>query len=185
VHNHFPAWRNYQEYAGGGLADMGAHHFDIAQWAMDMDASGPVKVEPPADGAKSGLKFTYANGVEMFHGGPSGCTFEGEAGTIYVDRGKLESTPAEIITEPLTDDVQRVYHSTDHRRNWLECIRSRKQPICDAEVGHRSATICHLGNIGYRLQRPLAWDPQKERFVGDTEADQLLWREPREKWAVI
>src|SRR5262249_24460397 len=91
VHKHFPAFRSYREYAGGALADMGAHHFDIAQWALEMDGSGPVKIEPPAGDATSGLKFTYANGVEMFHGGPSGCTFEGEKGTLYVDRDKLES----------------------------------------------------------------------------------------------
>src|SRR5439155_20350056 len=84
IHGHFPAWRNYREYAGGGLADMGAHHFDIAQWALDMDGSGPVKIEPPEKG-DSGLKFTYASGVVMIHGGPSGCTFEGTEGTIYVD----------------------------------------------------------------------------------------------------
>src|SRR5262249_50623903 len=88
VHGHFPAGRNYREYAGGGLADMGAHHFDIAQWALDKDNSGPVKVEPPEGKANSGLKFTYADGVELFHGGKSGCTFEGSDATIYVDRDK-------------------------------------------------------------------------------------------------
>src|SRR5262249_35041755 len=84
VPSHFRAWRNYREYGGGALADMGAHHFDIAQWALDMDSSGPVKIEPPEGKKKTGLKFTYANGVEMFHGGPSGCLFIGTEGTIYV-----------------------------------------------------------------------------------------------------
>ena len=183
IHNHFPAWRNYREYGGGGLADMGAHHFDIAQWALDTDRSGPVKVEPPEGGANSGLKFTYASGIVMYHGGPSGCTFEGEKGTLYVDRGTIKSDPAEILETPLGDDAVRVYHSDDHSRNWIECIRSRKGPICDAEIGHRSASICHLANIGYRLRRPLNWDSKAERF-DDEEANALLSREPRKPWTL-
>jgi predicted dehydrogenase len=184
VHKHFPLFRNYREFAGGGLADMGAHHFDIAQWALDMDSSGPVRIEPPADGAQSGLKFTYANGVEMFHGGPSGCTFEGEAGTIYVDRGKLEGTPETLITTPLAAGATRLYHATDHGRNWLDSIKSRQLPICDVEIGHRSATVCHLANLGYQLRRPLTWDPAKEQFVGDDEANGLLNRTPRDPWKI-
>ena len=93
MHNHFPNWRGYREYCGGALTDMGAHHFDIAQWALGMDESGPREVIPPEDPkANTGVKFVYANGVEMFHGGPSGCTFEGTAGKLYIDRGKLTLT---------------------------------------------------------------------------------------------
>jgi predicted dehydrogenase len=182
VHGHFPAWRNYREYAGGGLADMGAHHFDIAQWALDMDGTGPVKIEPPEGQATSGLKFTYANGVVMYHGGPSGCTFEGSAGTLYVDRGIIESKPDTILKEPLDAKAFRVYPSSDHRKNWLECVRSGKQPICPAEVGHRSATVCQLGNIGYWLLRSLRWDPAAERFVDDGEANKLVDRPTRAPW---
>ncbi len=183
VHQHFPAFRNYREYAGGGLADMGAHHFDIAQWALDMDGSGPVKVEPPAAG-DSGLRFTYADGVEMLHAGPSGCTFEGELGTIYVDRGKLESTPESIVKTPLEEGAPRVEHATDHGRNWLDAIKSRQKPICDVEVGHRSASVCHLANLGYQLRRTLTWDPAAERFADDDEANALLNREARSPWNV-
>ena len=184
VHKHFPAFRNYREYAGGGLADMGAHHFDIAQWALDMDTSGPVKIEPPPGDATSGLKFTYANGVEMFHGGPSGCTFEGELGTLYVDRGKLESTPASIVQTPLGESDVRLYHADDHGRDWLDSIKARKRPACDVETGHRSATVCHLANLGYQLRRTLTWDPGQERFAGDDEANALLNRVPRNPWKV-
>ncbi len=184
IHHHFPAFRNYREYAGGALADMGAHHFDIAQWALNMDTSGPVKIEPPEGDETSGLKFTYADGIEMFHGGPSGCTFEGETGTIYVDRGKLESTPEEIVKTPLGDDDRTVVHADDHGRNWLDAIKSRGTPIADAEIGHRSATICHLANLGYQLRRPLEWNPDAERFVNDDEANSLLNREPREPWKI-
>ncbi len=183
IHRHFPAFRKYREYAGGALADMGAHHFDIAQWALGMDKSGPVKIEPPDGDTTSGLKFTYANGVEMYHGGPSDCMFEGELGTIFVGRRELRSDPEGLITETLGEDARRVYPSTNHRRNWIECIKSRKLPICDVETGHRTSTICQLGNIGYWLRRPLKWDPEKETF-DDPEANALRHREPRAPWVI-
>ncbi len=181
VHNHFPAWRKYREYAGGALADMGAHHFDIAQWALQTDDTGPTHIAPPEGRTETGLEFTYASGVKMIHGGPSGCTFEGTAGRLYVDRSKIESDPAGILDTQLGGDAKKIYPSENHRRNWIECIKSRQSPICPAEVGHRSATICLLGNIGYWLRRPLQWDPAKEQFINDDEANALLdvaMREP-------
>lgn len=182
IHNHFPAFRKYEEFAGGGLADMGAHHFDIAQWAMGMDSSGPVSIEPPASGI-TGLKFTYANGIEMFHGGPSGCTFVGTKGTLRVDRNRLESDPAEILTTPLAADDRRTIPSTNHLRNWLDCLKTREEPICSVETGHRTASVCHLANIGYKLRRKLSWDPAKEAFTEDAEANALTTRKPRDGWA--
>ena len=182
IHNHFPAFRNYREYAGGALADMGAHHFDIAQWALGMDHSGPVKIEPPEGKAGTGLKFTYANGVVMTHGGRSGCTFVGTKGTLYVDRGKIESDPANILEAKIGPDDFHVEPSDNHYRNWIDAIRSRKKPICDVEIGHRSATVCELGQIGYDLRRPLDWDPVKERFVNDDDANKLLSRPLRDPW---
>jgi len=182
VHTHFPAWRSYWEYAGGGLADMGAHHFDIAQWALNMDSSGPVKITPPSNGEKTGLKFTYADGVEMFHGGPSGCTFEGSDATLYVDRNKMECTKEEILKEPLTKEDPSIIVADNHKKNWLEAIRGNKKTLCPAEVGHRSASICHLGNIGYRVGKPLEWDPVKETFTNNLEANKLLFREYRAPW---
>ena len=182
IHNHFPAFRNYREYAGGALADMGAHHFDIAQWALGMDHSGPVKIEPPEGKAGAGLKFTYANGVVMTHGGRSGCTFVGTKGTLYVDRGKIESDPANILEAKIGPDDFHVEPSDNHYRNWIDAVRSRKKPICDVEIGHRSATVCELGQIGYDLRRPLNWDPVKERFVNDDDANKLLSRPLRDPW---
>ncbi|MFO0805213.1 MAG: Gfo/Idh/MocA family oxidoreductase [Gemmataceae bacterium] len=194
VHGHFPAWRNYQEYAGGGLADMGAHHFDIAQWAMKMDGSGPVQILPPEKG-NSGLKFVYESGIVMIHDqfekGPDGkdiradCVFEGTEGIILVSRGGISSLPDTILKEPLGEKAERVYPSSSHHGNWLECVRSGKVTICPPEVGHRSASICHLGNIGYHLRRKLTWDPVKEQFVGDEKANKELSREPRSKWKLI
>jgi predicted dehydrogenase len=180
IHKHFPAWRNYQEFAGGQVADMGAHHFDIAQWALDMDGSGPVEIHPPEKG-DSGLRLVYANGVEMIHGGEADCVFVGEKGTIRASRGKIESDPAEIVKTPIGEKEWHAYPSNNHKRNWVECVRSRKAPIAPAEVGHRTATICHLTNIGYRLRKQLRWDPVKERF-DDAEANKLVGREPRAKW---
>jgi predicted dehydrogenase len=195
VHRGFPAWRDYQEYAGGQLADMGAHHFDIAQWALKMDGGGPVEVVPPSDPKKkSGLRFVYANGVVMIHNefekGKDGkdvradCVFEGTDGTILVSRGGISSLPDTILKEPLGAGAERVYPANNHKANWLECIRSKKDPICTAEIGHRSASICHLGNIGYRVRRPLKWDPAKEQFASDAAANKELAREPRPKWKV-
>jgi len=183
MHRHYPLFRSYREFAGGALADMGAHHFDIAQWAMGMDASGPTLITTPAGEAVTGLKFTYANGVELFHGGKSGCTFEGAEGTLYVDRGVLESSRPEVLTEPLSATDKRVYPSSQHMRNWLDCVRERRQAICPAEVGHRTASVCHLANIGYQLRRPLHWDPVKEQFRKDPEANQLVSRKPRAPWS--
>lgn len=182
IHNHFPAFRMYREYAGGGMADMGAHHFDIAQWALGMDNSGPVKIEPPEGKAATGLKYTYANGIVMYHGGPSGCTFEGTKGTLYVDRGKLTADPANILEAKIGENEFHVEPSDNHHRNWIDAIRSRKKPICDVEIGHRSATVCELGQIGYDLRRPLNWDPVKERFVNDDDANKLLSRPMRDPW---
>ncbi len=161
---------------------MGAHHFDIAQWALNMDKTGPVLIEPPPGKSTTGLRFVYKSGIEMFHGGPSGCTFEGTHGTIYVDRDTIRSTPETILKQPLTEKDAKVYHATDHRKNWLECIRTRKETICPAEIGHRSASICHLGNIGYWLRRNLKWDPEAEKFVADDEANALVAPVPREPW---
>jgi predicted dehydrogenase len=183
VHSHFPAWRNYLEYAGGGLADMGAHHFDIAQWALDMDGSGPVKIEPPEKDTK-GLRFVYANGIEMFHGGEADCVFVGTEGTIRVSRGKLESDPADLFKTPIAEKEWHCYPSSNQRQNWVDCIKAGKPCICTAEIGHRSATICHLGNIGYRLRRALKWDPVKEVFIDDAEANKLLSREGRGDWKI-
>ncbi|HEY1376406.1 MAG TPA: Gfo/Idh/MocA family oxidoreductase [Gemmataceae bacterium] len=182
VHRGYPNWRKYKEYAGGGVADFGAHHYDIAQWALDMDNSGPVKIEPPEGDAKRGLKLTYANGVVIHHGGRVDCQFEGTDGVIKVSRASLTTEPEKLLTEPLPEGGWRAYPSNNHRQNWVECVKSRKPTICPAEVGHRSATVCHLTNIGYWLRRPLRWDPAAERFVGDEEANRLLTRQPREPW---
>jgi predicted dehydrogenase len=183
VHNHFPQWRAYSEFAGGGLADMGAHHFDIAQWALGMDESGPVEIVPPEPPARTGLRFKYANGVIMYHGGPSGVTFEGSDGTLYVDRDKMSSNPETILKEPLGErDVHLEDPGNNHKKNWLACIQSRKKPIADVEIGARTATVCHLANLGYQLRRTLHWNPAREKFLNDKEANAWIDRPRRAPW---
>jgi predicted dehydrogenase len=183
VYNHFPQWRRYREYSGGGMTDMGAHHFDIAQWALGMDESGPVEIIPPEDPtATTGVTYRYANGVEMIHGGEQGCTFEGTDGTLHIGRGVLESTPKSIVEEPLGRDDVHLFRSPGHHRNWLDCIRSRQRPVADVEVGARSVTVCHLGNLAYWNRRPLRWDPQKWQFVDDAEANGWLDYPRRDPW---
>jgi predicted dehydrogenase len=183
VHNHFPRWRAYREYSGGGMTDWGAHHFDIAQWGLGMDASGPVEIVPPSDEkAESGVRYVYANGVELIHGGPGGVNFVGTEGEIFVNRGKLASKPESIIKEPIGDDETHLYESPGHQRDWLDCIRSRKRPICDVEIGARSVTVCHLGNLVYWNRRKLRWDPAKWEFPGDAEANGWRDRPRRDPW---
>ena len=180
MHNHFPNWRAYREYSGGGMTDIGAHHFDIAQWALGMDQFGPVEIIPPADpNATSGVRYLYASGVEMIHGGPGGCVFEGTLGKLRIDRGVLTSEPESIVKEPIGERDFHVRRTQGHHRDWIDSIRSRKQPIADVEAGARSATVCHLGNLAYWYHRRLRWDPNKWRFVGDKIAKTWLDHERR------
>jgi predicted dehydrogenase len=160
VHKHFPNWRSYKEYSGGGMTDFGAHHFDIAQWGLGRDESGPSFVEPPVDGqSETGVRYWYADGVELVHGGPSGVTFIGTSGMIHVDRDKLMSMPADILKKPLERTDVRLPRATSHHDDWIDCIRTRKDPIANVEVGARSVTVCHLGNLAYWTRRPFYWDP--------------------------
>src|SRR5690606_5492830 len=117
---------------------------------------------------------------KLDNGPMGGAVFIGDKGSITIDRDKLTSDPAEIAEEALKDGGARPYQSDDHVRNWIECIKSRKVCVADVEMGHRSATVCHLGNIARWLNRRLKWDPKRETFIGDTEADTYLDR-PRRK----
>jgi predicted dehydrogenase len=180
VHNHYPRWRDYAEYAGGGLADMGAHHFDIVQWALGMDDSGPVRTEPPEDPeAKRGASLIYDGGIRVTHGGPSGATFVGTKGILAVDRGRIDSVPAKLLEEELPEE-QRLPRHAGHAANWLACIHDRSQPICHAEIGARSVAICHLLNLTYRHHQALEWDPANWTFNGPEEATGWLEEPERE-----
>lgn len=183
VHSHYPAWRDYREYSGGGFTDFGAHHLDIAQWGLGMDESGPVAIIPPASETQNrGLRFVYENGVEVIHGGPNGITFIGTEGLISVDRGYILSVPDKILKTPLIDKNGHLYEATNHHDNFLECVKSRKRPIADVEIGARTATVCHLGNLAYWNRKTLKWDPKTWSFVGDAGSNSWLIREARDPW---
>jgi hypothetical protein len=109
-------------------------------------------------------------------------TFIGDAGTIRVDRGKINGSRKELVEQPLGDNDVRLYKSPNHHANFLECIKSRQLPICDVEIGHRSATVCHLNNIVARLGRKIQWDAARETIVGDDEAAAMLSRPYRHPW---
>jgi predicted dehydrogenase len=179
----FPDWRKYREYSGGGMTDWGAHHFDIAQWGLGMDDSGPVQIIPPEDPkAWTGVRFVYANGAQVIHGRSGGVLFVGTEGQILVNRGKFKITPEGLDKEPIPASGIQLYKSTDHYQDFLDCVKTRKRPICDVEIGCRSVTVCHLGNLAYWYRRTLNWDPVKERFVGDAEANTWLARARRAPW---
>jgi predicted dehydrogenase len=184
VHNHFPNWRNYVEYSGGMMTDWGAHHFDITQWGLGMDQSGPIEIIPPKDPkATTGLRYVYAGGVEVIHGpGARGVRFVGADGEVNVDRGFLMSKPAELIKVPIGTNDVHLPRSVGHQRDWLDCVRSRRSPICDVEIGARSVTVCHLGNLAYLHHRRLRWDPQNWHFVGNDGDNKWLDREHRDPW---
>ena len=177
-------WRNYREFGGGGMTDWGAHMFDIAQWALNMDASGPVMVTPP-DSSHEFLTYQYANGITMTHEpvGNQGVTFIGSEGTIRVERGKLETTPANLKDRIIGPNEKHVYLSENHYKDFLQAIRKRTKPVADVEIGHRTATVCNIGNIAYQLKRPLTWNPRKEEFHDD-EANKLRSRKMRSEWIV-
>ena len=182
VHNHFPAWRSYREYAGGGLADMGAHHFDIAQWRSTWISRDPWKsIRPKTPRRRPARRSVYANGVEMYHGGPSGCTFTGTQGTLRIDRGQLSSDPKEIAAEPIADDEVHLFESRDHHRNWVDCIKSREKPVAEVEVGARSVTVCHLFNLAYWNRKSYKYDPKNWCFDNETD-NQQLDRQRRDPW---
>lgn len=178
----FPHWRNYKDYSGGGMTDFGAHHFDIAQWGLDMDNSGPTEIYPPDGKDYKTLTYKYANGVVMYHGGANSIKFTGADGWVEVSRSAIKSSPESVINEPFGPKDVQVGVPEGHAENWLNCIRSRKLPVADVEIGCRSVTVCHLGNLAYWNKRPLKWDPEKEQFVGDAEANTWLDRPKRAPW---
>lgn len=205
VHGTFRYW---YEYSGGTMTDWGAHHHDIVLWGLGMERSGPASIEGKARGhmipngytaaAEYEIHYNYANGVRQItesttgdnpSGGrvgegqpPHGVRFEGSDGWIWVTRGKITASDQDLLDTPLSSDAERLYRSDNHMGNFFDCVNSRKQPICEAEIGHRSATVCHLGVISMRLGRKLEWNPLTENFTNDIDADHWLARTMRRGW---
>ena len=195
-----PGWLSFRPYSGGEMTGWGAHGFDQVQWALGMDESGPVEVwvegdkfDPPTitkpESNKRANKicsepkvfFRYANGVVLELGdGPSfGGVFVGEKGTFTIDRGKRRPPirPSWPARRP-----KALKKGDSHVENWIECMQSRRKPNADVEIGHRSATVCHLGNIARWTGRKLRWDPVKETFPDDAEANKYLDRNRRKPY---
>lgn len=202
-------FRWYYEYSGGTMTDWGAHHIDIAQWAIN---SYPVEISGQGTPAsipngynvhtKYSAHFKYANGVEMFVANDerNGILFEGDLGRIFVNRGVLSGEPVnDLKNNPLPKESFTLYKDTgdrpdrsgkldaiiNHMGNFVDCIQSRKQPISDIESQHRSVTTCHLANISIRTGRTIKWNPETEQIEGDPEAQAMQRREQRAGYEIV
>lgn len=202
-------FRYWWEYSGGTMTDWGAHHNDIALWGLGRERSGPVQVkaQPLVTMIEDGFtaasayetEYTYEDGVVQRcrstpanawngsvvdpQGQQHGVKFVGTDGWIWVTRGRIEASQPELLTTPLPAAATRLVASNDHMGNFVDCVKNRKPPICEAEIGHRSATLCHLGVIAMRLRRALTWNPVAEQFADDAEANRWLAREQRHPWS--
>ena len=191
---HPRSWRGYYDFSGGGLTDWGAHHFDLAQWALGMDSTGPVEIIPPDGKEHKFLSFLYANGVRMYHvlnGQPDGemlsaVTIIGTEGRVGLRYGGIERTdPPSLMKEVFRPDEVHLHQCPPgghEAGDFLTSVRNRSRPGADVEIGHRSICVSHLAHIAYRLGRPLRWDPVKEEFPGDEEASLQCARAMREPW---
>jgi predicted dehydrogenase len=203
-------FRWWYEYSGGKLTDWGAHHVDIAAWAMDKTSTGPILVDPmlikhpvpfkdgrPLDDSRYNtateflIRAKFGDGLEIDirHDGDNGILFEGTEGALFVSRGQLKGKAVdELKTNPLPDDaIEKVYKGgkpVDHTRNFFESVVSRKEPISDVYSHHRALSICHLAGIAARLGRPLRWDPDREVILDDTQAQGFLARERRKGFEI-
>ena len=202
---------NFYEHidlAGGGMTNMGAHYFDIVQWGLGADDTGPVEIIPPDGKDYPYLTYKYANGIPVINGGfePSwdaGIRFHGAKGWVEANHhGVMDASPKSLLREPTRPSEVHLYNSPDphpgknrfgaqyegytvrHYTDWIRSMRTRQRPVADVEIGCRSLTVCLLGNIAYWLKRPLKWDPVKEEFLGDPEANRLLDRPMRPPWTL-
>ena len=190
-----PGWHNIRRYSGGWIANAGSHALDIVQWGLGTDDTGPVEVWAERASFDAVVTYRYADGVLLKlqqscapAGMPAwecgekpedrassfGAIFIGDEGKLIEHRGRWNTKPIAISQEPLGESDVRLYESDHHVQNWIDCIKSRKRPVADVEIGHRACTICHLGNIARWTGRRLRWDPQEEIFPGDDEANAYL-----------
>ena len=190
---HF-GWMGWRDYSGGEMTNWVAHGIDQIQWALGMDGTGPVELWPQSAGLNGAVAFKYASGVEVrmeLERGPAGgAIFIGEKGKIEINRNKYTSNPKGIIKKAPSKadldkwnddrDARSLWQAGYHIQNWLDCIKSREKPVADVEIGHRSISLSHLCNITRELGRKLHWDPAREQFVDDEEANNFVNR-PRRK----
>ena len=181
------------DYSGGQVTDWGAHHIDIAHWGLGLTRTGPIEVEGkgefPNDGlwnAATNFRFVakYATGVEMVvtNKFENGVKWEGEDGWIFVSRSRIDAGPKSILDEELTPGEIHLQRNSGHRREFIECVRSRRETIAPIEEAHRTITVAHLGNIAMQLGRKVRWNPETERFVDDPQAERMRDRAMRGPW---
>jgi len=183
-------WRGYRNFGGGLITDWGAHMFDIAQWALDMDHSGPTNFLPPVgEDPVTGLTMIYENGVRMNHkqwgtdDDFNAVQFIGTEGRIEVSRSFLRTFPDKSLAKAeLKPGDKRVYYSDNHYQDWVDAMKKRTRPVSDVETGHRTASVCNVTNIAYELGRPLVWNPETEKFENDDYANLMVGRSYRGKW---
>ena len=191
-----PGWLRVQDYCLGMITGWGAHHNDIAQWGIGTEYSGPVQVtaeaEYPPDGVwdvhtNFRIEYTYGNGVKLIcadeNRNRAGIVFEGTEGWVHVDRGRIDANPKSLLQSAIGANEVHLYRSSHHKQNFLDCVRTRKEPIAPVEVAHRSCSVCILGYIAMKLSgRMLKWDPERERFTNDDAANRMLARAFRAPW---
>lgn len=167
-------WRCYWDYGSRKHGDIGAHGYDIVQWALGQDHSGPVAFIPRGFEGATHHHFKYGNGITVWRDmepeSKHQIRFIGSKGEVRVGRGRIESTPDTLVRHRFTDTDETVYESKSHRGNFIDCVQSRKPTICPATVGHRSGTVCQLAAIAERMGRPVRWDPDAQQIVGDKKA---------------
>ncbi|MEX0988620.1 MAG: Gfo/Idh/MocA family oxidoreductase [Bacteroidales bacterium] len=174
------AWRWYKETGGGLMTDWGAHMFDIAQWGLGKDGSGPVKAIPGGFEDNEYLKYIYDNGLEMevkaFNADTRGVKFWGSDGWIEVSRGAFNASDESL--KPVVEDTDVPYEArAGHHENFIKSVKDHVDPVVPVEVGHRTNTVCVLGNVAHELGRPVEWEPETETFKGDSEAEEYMTRE--------
>jgi predicted dehydrogenase len=192
-------FRFISDYSGGDVTNWGAHQLDIAQWGIGADDSGPVKIIGQGKRNRRGLHdvfydvhvdFTYENGVVVeLRSGGNGVLFAGTEGAVYVDRGQMRTKPESLATSRIGPDEIHLdpefgESGLPHMGRWLQAVRTRNRKAINVspEVGHRSATVCHMANMVMELERELTWDPAQEQFVDDDQANAMTWRPRREPW---
>ncbi len=186
-------WRWHLDYGGGQLMDWVGHHVDIAHWGLGLDYTGPVEVEGSGHYPKTGLwnsateyrvTTKYANGIILIIDSSlrSGTKWIGEHGWVRVDRGHIDADPKKLLSEKFGPNEISLYQSSNHYRNFLDCVKSRAVTLTPCEIAHRSATPGHLGQIAMKLNRKIKWDPETERIAGDSEAARMLSRPMRGPW---
>ena len=186
----FPNWRGYREFGGGGMTDWGAHHFDIAQWGLGMDGSGPVKVIPPDGKDVKELTYVYENGITMSRSSVyegtevNGILFVGSKGKVMVNRGFLKTWPEKFLRQDFGPREIHLYNSQNHYADFLNAMRSREKPICDIAIGYSTVAVCLMGNIAYEVGRPLDFDQKTQMFINDDEANKFLGRPMPGEWSI-